>query len=82
MYDIYERSINHPSAGHGIESLIVRDGVIVAHVRGWDNPQIVDTDFDAPLKGQPAYVRGQGWRKLRRADAEPLQGWAGKMAGE
>ena len=54
----------------------------MAHVRGWDNPQIVDTDFDAPLKGQPASWRGQGWRKLRRVDAEPLQGWAGEMAGK
>lgn len=81
MYDIYERRINSAFAGNGTLSLIVKDGIILAHVRAWDNPQVADDDFKPALKGQPVARRGKGWRKLSGFEAENAQGWAGDVVG-
>lgn len=79
MYDIYEKPIDSAFAGHGIESLVVKDGIIRAHVRGWEDPSVVDNDFEPILKGKPVGKRGKGWRKLSGENLENAQAWAGDM---
>lgn len=81
MYEIYEKRIHSDFAGTGIESLIVKDGIIRAHVRGWENPQVVDNDFKSVLKGKPVGKRGKGWRKLSGSNLENAQAWAEDVVG-
>lgn len=76
MYTIYSKPINSPFAGPGVESLVVKNDTILAHVRGWDNPQVVDDTFEPTLKGKPVSERGRGWRKLRGEALENAQAWA------
>ena len=76
MFEIYDKSIASDFAGYGIESLIVQNGVILAHVRTWDNPQVVEDDFKATLTGKAVAERGNGWRKLQGQKAENAQAWA------
>jgi hypothetical protein len=76
MYDIYDKRIEDGFAGSGTESLIVKDGIILAHNRGWDNPSVVAKNWSAPLQGQPIKATGKGWTKLRGFQAENAQPWA------
>lgn len=80
MFDIYERRIKDDFAGEGTESLVVKDNIIVAHVRGWDNPHVVDKNWKGPLVGKKAGKRGDGWRKLRGSALENAQAWAKDIA--
>ncbi len=80
MFDIYEKQIKSAFAGAGVQSLIVKDGIILAHVRGWDNPKVVDNSFEPVLKGQPVNQRGAGWRRLSGTTLDNAQGWARDMA--
>ena len=52
MPDIYERKIQDSFAGQGTESIVVEDGLIVGHTRGWNDPSVQDS-FKPSLVGQP-----------------------------
>lgn len=81
MYDIYEKRINSVFAGGGAECLIVKDNIIIAHCRTWDNPQVVDhwDSLRQDLVGceMTRHIWNAGnWRKLRGLELEDTQGWA------
>jgi hypothetical protein len=78
MYDIYSRPVRDNFVGGGLETLIVKDGIILEHVRGWDDESVYD-NFRGPLKGKLINQRGRGWRKLSGFEAENVQGWAGEL---
>ena len=75
MYTLYEKKIHYAFFGDGIETLICKDGVIVAHVRGWDSPYVVDYFNDSKFIRQPVSKRGKGWRKLSVNKAIEHHAW-------
>ena len=76
MYEIYEKKINQSFAGPGLETIIVDNGIIKAHTRGWDDATVVDHNWSGPLVGKQANQRGPGWRKLTGLELENAQAWA------
>ncbi len=76
MLDIYVKKTFEHFAGDGAETIVVDDGVIVAHVRGWENPAVVEEGWQPSLTGQPVNKRGKGFRKLRGFQLENSQCWA------
>lgn len=78
MYTIYEAKISDEFAGDGIETLVCKDGMILAHVRGWKNQQVVE-NFKGNLTGKPESRRGKGWHKLTGLNALCHQTWAAEL---
>jgi hypothetical protein len=77
MYTLYQQKIKSAFAGNGIETLVCKNGVIVAHLRGWDNPQVVDHfPNKVALVGNAESRRGKGWRRLTGERARNAQAWA------
>lgn len=76
MFDVYEKSISNDFAGRGTETIVVREGIIQAHTRAWNNPSVIDETWEAPLKHQPVKNRGKGWRRLRGQSLQNCQAWA------
>lgn len=83
MYEIYEKKIESAFAGEGLETLIVKNNVVLAHCRGWDNPYVKDNwnHLAQPLVGKPISKRGKGWRKLMGFALENAQPWARDTLG-
>lgn len=79
--EIYEKKIRDLFAGAGVETIVVRDGIIQAHTRAWNNPNIVFDDFQSPLENQLVQKRGPGWHRLKGLDLENAQAWANDLIG-
>jgi hypothetical protein len=80
MFDIYEKRIDDEFAGQGLECIIVNNGVVIGHTRGWENPSVQD-NFMPSLVGKPVGERGKGWRKLRGLELLNTQSWAEDVLG-
>lgn len=77
--EIYEKKINDPFAGDGLERIVVCNGIIHLHTRGWNNPEVIDDVWQSPLENQPVEKKGPGWRRLRGFDLENARAWANSL---
>jgi hypothetical protein len=80
MYLIYEKQIEDDFAGHGVETIITDDeeGRILAHVRGWDDPTVIDDDWQSSLVSHLIDYT-HGFRLVSLSVMENCQGWAAEM---
>lgn len=78
MYDIYVKPINDAFAGRGAEHLIVEieTGIVLAHVRGWDDPTVVLEGWEGYLRGKHITECGRCWTPLGRDERFDAQAWA------
>jgi len=77
-YTLYEKQVNDSFAGAGVETLVCKDGKILAHVRGWTNQQVVES-FRGALEGKSESERGPGWRKVVGSKERASQTWAAEL---
>ena len=74
QYVFYEKPYSHHFFGDATETLIVRDNIIVCHVRTWHDPSVVPgrNRVLSLLVSKPMSQRGKGWRKLTGFEAEQM----------
>lgn len=80
-YDIYEKLL--PAVFYGDvdkETLIVKDGLVLAHVFGWYNEPEHGLSQGLFKGKRVEQCVGKGWSKLRGIEKDEAQGWADEIA--
>ena len=75
MFVIYEKPVHSSFCGDGVETIVSKCGMILAHTRGWDDQSVAE-DFSAPLRGKHLSEKGPGWHKLTGDKLDLAQDWA------
>lgn len=82
MYQIYEKEILSTFTGHGLEFVIAdQDGLILAHLRTWEDRTVVGENWQPTLIGQKTDALSDDFRQVTGFELEDSQPWAKDIVG-
>lgn len=81
MRKYYVKDVNSAFNGDGQEIVAVEDDVVIDHVRVWENPTVVDDDFDPMREGDPFDLRLDGWRRAVGEEEREIDDWFYEWVG-
>lgn len=73
MQQYYVKDVSSTFNGDGQEIVAVEDGVVIDHVRVWENPTVVDDAFDPMREGDP--FDPDGWRRAVGEEEREIDDW-------
>ncbi len=77
LLGILQKRTESTFAGTGVETVITREGIVVAHVRGWDNAHVQDVALADSLVGKHwTQLICDDWEALSDFELENARAWA------